>query len=100
MFNIAIVITPLMNDYDMIYVVIMQITRRSNEVIWTMIFMSITLPNIFLNFTIKFIQLTPRLLSLYGAAIKFHAPDVSPHLIANIITTMMMMMIMIRCAVI
>ena len=39
---------------------------------------------IFIDITNLLILLTPRLLSLYGAAIKFHAPDVSPNLLANI----------------
>ena len=39
---------------------------------------------IFIDITNLLILLTPRLLSLYGAAIKFHAPDVSPNLLENI----------------
>ena len=80
--------------------IVITITMVTNLII----FINIIIPNIFLNITILndttiilFILLTARLLSLYGAAIKFHAPDVSPHLIANIFTTMMMMN---RCAVI
>ena len=83
--------------------IVITITMVTNLII----FINIIIPNIFLNITILnnitiiLILLTARLLSLYGAAIKFHAPDVSPHLIANIITTMrMMMMIVIRWAVI